>query len=189
MSDSWKNLSADQSRKELVAALTNWGRQFKITDDWIFQAALETMFVYHPAVDPTPLIRPRAEDWYWIYAPKGGTPLFSPMLTQRVWYSHPHPSNEHWEQFKQRMESEFRKQLTAYRRSIERIFGTGKSATLSRDAEWTVRYQKGEPAHEIAGSLTGRYRDREQAVYRAIERFAAAIDLNLGKTKRRQPSR
>jgi hypothetical protein len=51
---------------------------------------------------------------------------------------------------------------------------------MVRDAEWAVRYQKGESAIEIAESsnLIG-YADPEQAIFKAINTFATSISLKL----------
>jgi hypothetical protein len=185
-SDLWKVVQSDDSRNDLAIALFQWAKPFHITEDWIFQCALETLFVYHPAIDPTPIIRPRGKDWYWIYAPKAGADFFRPKLTHNIWSPSTHADAESWETFKRRMESQFKAQLRAYRRKEETRFGAGKAAKLAHDAEWTVRYQKGELAYEIAAGLTGPYKDREQTVYRTIERFAQAVGLNLRKTKKRR---
>jgi hypothetical protein len=81
------------------------------------------------------------------------------------------------------MELQFKRELDHYRRRIELSQGVGKEDHLTRDAEWTVRYQKGERVSAIAEGLMA-YDDSVQAVRRAIERFAKMIGLTL-KTSRR----
>lgn len=65
---------------------------------------------------------------------------------------------------------------------------TAKRDNLARDAEWTARYQKGEQVFEIAVGMK-RYKDCEQTVYRAVERFATFIGLNLRRVRKRRDTK
>jgi hypothetical protein len=178
------NLSNDPARQRLLAALQNWASRFGITEDWIIQTAFDTLQIYTDSTPP--LVRPTGANFqYWLYVPIADSPSFKPTFEQNFWY--PSPAwGETWSRFKKRMESTLSKELNAYRRTMEMQAGIRKQDTLLRDAIWTVRYQKGEAAFEIAADLTN-YDDAEQTVYRAVERFARMIGLNLRKTRKRRP--
>jgi hypothetical protein len=178
--ESWGQLQSDPDRSELFERLKHWANQFRITEDWIFEAALETLLIYSPG---PPLWKARGDEWLWRYRPKGFHPLFEAKLENTVWYPTQLGWSESWDAFKNRFESQLSAQLAEYRRMVERKFGIGRDR-IDRDAEWTVRYQRGIPALEIAIGLTG-YSDPEQAVYRAVERFAASIGLTLRKNSTR----
>jgi hypothetical protein len=80
------------------------------------------------------------------------------------------------------MLAEFRRQLAAYKTTVETRFGVGREKRLRTEAGWTARYQKGESAADIVQTIDiGDLIDPEQATYRAIERFAKSIGLNLRK--------
>jgi hypothetical protein len=185
--ESWDHLRGeDEERLELLKALQDWAAQWRITEDWIIQTALDTLQGYS-AYPNTPMspARPKGSDsaWFWMYAPRGPDPAFQPQLDYsklrgNVWYP-----QEDWKIFKTRQLAHFAAQLEDYRREVERRFGA--RGNLTRDAEWTARYQKGETAIDIAFDMK-RYRDSEQAVYRAVERFALTIGLNLRKTHRQR---
>jgi hypothetical protein len=60
----------------------------------------------------------------------------------------------------------------------------------TRDARWTVKYQKGQTVIEIMEAEWPKgFADTEQAIYRAIDRFATSIGLHLrGKGRKRGKS-
>ena len=184
MFESWHYLQKDSARLELVKALQDWAMQFRITEGWILQVALDTVQGYSAYTNsPLGFARPKGSEsaWFWLYAPRG-YPAFQPRFAykagENVWYP-----REEWKTFKHRLLSQFADQLEDYRRIVR--VRSEVTANLARDAEWTARYQKGETAIDIAFGMT-RYRDSEQAVYRAVERFALAIGLNLRKTHRQR---
>jgi ribosome-associated translation inhibitor RaiA len=182
--ESWIKLQSDQTRKNLFNALQEWASRFRITEHWIMQTALDTVQCYSAYPNTAlSLARPKGSEsrWFWIYAPRSSYGSFKPSFESNFWHT-----GEVWPIFKKRMESQFKKQLKLYRQAVEARMG-GTLEHLERDAEWTARYQKGQAVFELAGELRG-YEDSEQTVYRAIERYAATIELNLRKNqKRRRP--
>ncbi len=172
--ESWEKLQTDTERTGLLPALQAWADRFRITDSWILEAALDTLSIFSPR-QPGGIDR----EWAWRYNTRGFHPNFKPTLETNVWYPPEHGWQESWDAFKDRMESQFSTQLASYRRMVESKFGIGKEMMV-RDAEWTVRYQKGESAIEIAESaaLIG-YADPEQAIFKAISKFATSISLRL----------
>jgi hypothetical protein len=180
--ESWETLHSDPARKELLTAFQNWAGRFRIREDWIIQTALDTLQNYSDFT-PTPLVRPEGnQDWFWLYMPAGQDPRFLPTFDANVWYPPKNGQMEVWHEFKCRMKSQFKKRLEEYRRMMESMYGARKDNSI-RDAEWTARYQKGDAAFEIATGLTGY--DPEQAVYRAVARFASIIGLKLRQNRKR----
>ena len=178
--ESFEKLKSQSERAPLLSALETWAASFRVTEIWIFEAALDTLSTYS-------LRQPGAieREWLWRYNPRGFHPPFTPILENSVWYPPERGWHEPWDAFKRRIESQFSNQLAAYRRMVESKFGIGKEM-MARDAAWAVRYQKGESAIEIAESagLIG-YADPEQAVFKAINKFAASISLKLKRRSER----
>jgi hypothetical protein len=182
--ESWAVLQNDSERPELLKSLQDWGARFRITEAWIFQTALDTLQGYSEYANaPMVFARPPGSEaeWFWLYAPRAPYPAFQPRLAykfgENVWYP-----QEDWKHFRNRVLDPFMAQMMDYRRAVEARLGAGEN--LARDAEWTARYQKGEQATEIGFSMTTYY--DLQTVYRAVERFALAIGLNLRKVQRRR---
>ena len=150
-----------------------WMRTFAIKDEWILDAALETISWNYSSKDTT-------AGWFWLYVPETRNPVFSPTFDHNLWI----PS-EPWASFGKRIRAQISGQLSQYRRDCNRRTGTSKPE-LKRDAIWTVRYQKGVLAREMAEELREGYEEPEQAVYRAIDRFAKSIGLTL-RNHRRTP--
>jgi hypothetical protein len=57
--ESWENLHSDPERAELFTAFQKWAEQFRITESWIIQTALDTLQNYSDFT-PTPSSGPRA---------------------------------------------------------------------------------------------------------------------------------
>lgn len=175
--ETWHLLRSNPRRIGLLRVMEQWADRFRITETWILDSALDTLFIYCPENRIPGMIGA----WtFWRLLPNGPQAHFEPRLQKSHWYPSPNAwPGESWDSFKKRMESQFRTQLAEYRRVVEDRFGTGKEM-IPRDAEWTVRYQRGESAIEIAESadLIG-YEDPEQAVFKAISKFARSIHLNL----------
>jgi hypothetical protein len=176
---SWEELKKRDERHLLQSAIEEWADQYSIVETWVFEAALDTLLTYYLGSEPL-------EAWLWRYNPRGYHPLFEPRFSQNVWYPSSRGWPESWEAFKKRMQSEFAKQLVAYRRMVETKFAIGKEEHLDRDARWTVLYRKGQSVRVISNQANLKcYSDPEQAVFRAIERFARLIGLDLTRRKER----
>ncbi|MEO8097869.1 MAG: hypothetical protein ABI811_09220 [Acidobacteriota bacterium] len=86
------------------------------------------------------------------------------------------------------MQRDFTKELTLYKQTITARLGVGRHDRIKQEAEWTVRWQKGESIVQIANAVDiGTQADPEQAIYRAIQRFAKGIGLTLRKKGERPP--
>jgi hypothetical protein len=172
--ESWGHLQTDSARRELLLALRGWAAQFHITEAWILQTALDTLQGCSGYPNTPFSFAGKPKTFFWFYAPRASHPEFKPKLNESFWY----PQLETWGAFRSRTLAQFRANLDEYRRTVEARAGLRKRDTMERDAEWTVRFQKGEAPAEFANTLTG-YEDSLQTVYRAIERFADEIGLNL----------
>jgi len=153
-----------------MSILSGWAREFKVRDKWIFDAAVNTIIWNYSYSS----VKRR---WFWL-PPDSPNPPFSPTIRDE-WY----PS-EPWGKFKERIGAQINSQLAQYRSDCKKRNNTSKPE-LKRDAEWTVRYQRGERAKDIAAELSRRYEQPAQAVYRAIDRFAKEIGLTLSSRRRK----
>jgi hypothetical protein len=171
----------DSVRREILSRdsikiLDRWARSFALSDRWIKSAAVETMLWHYSA-------RSESARWIWFYMlpHRSMNPPFATNLKDNIW----NPS-EPWEAFAKRIRYQTNQQLSQYRSESNQRYGTFKTK-MKRDAGWTVRYQRGEHAKDIAEELYRGYEEPAQAVYRAIERFAKAIGLTLPNRRRRTP--
>ena len=144
--------------------LRRWARGFEIRDQWIFDAAVDTILWHYDTGNVN-------GPWFW-FPLESRNPPFNPTISG-TWY----PS-ESWGEFQERIGAQINGQLAHYRRDCKRRSSTSKPE-LTRDAQWTVRYQRGNRAKDIAAGLFRGYQQPEQAVYRAIKRFAKDIGLTL----------
>jgi hypothetical protein len=180
--DRWGTFKEETGRVHLLETLLKWANAFRITEAWMFDAALETLLMYCPGVRPSAdrAVETDGPERFWQSVPGGFHPRFTPKLDNAVWYPPHWGVPEEWDSFKSRVESQFSSQLTQYRRMVELKFGIGREEHLYRDAVWTAKYQRGQTAIEIAESedLRG-FSDPEQVVFRAVDRFAKSIALNL----------
>jgi len=166
--------------KTLDRALRLWAKSFSIEDKWMLQSARATMYMYGVSWRDPQL------PWTgWSNAgPQHLTlrPTFDLNISD-CWMPPEFGGSETWDTFSDRMRSEFNYGLARYRKRQSEHFGVLKD-NAERDARWTVRYQKGELATEIAETLSGPYEDSSQAVWKAIDRFAKDIGLTLRKARR-----
>lgn len=172
ITESWSRLKTNpEHRQDLLAKLEGWAERFLITEEWIFDAALDTLLTYR---------KRKCEKWFWRYNPRGFHPRFEPVLPGNFWYPPLGASSESWEHFKKRMQGQFRRQLAGYRTTVETRFGVGREKKLQIEAGWTARYQKGESVIETVQTINiGELADPEQTTYRAIERFSKSVGLKL----------
>jgi hypothetical protein len=178
--DLWEHLQQDGERKELVDSIKRWAAHFRITEGWFYNSALETLIVYCPKpVPPGTPVRETILRRHWHGTSSPSHPIFKPEFRDTVWYPPQRGWTEPWDVFKKRIESQLSSYLATYRRTVELKYGVGREENLLRDATWTVRYQKGETAIDIAETDNPGGLDPEQIVFRAVSRFAKSIGLNL----------
>ena len=173
--ESWQNVEAGADRRELVAALRRWGNEFSITEHWIFDVALDTLMVYYQVVHCQGKKPP--DRWRWYILKQGFQPTFAPQFSLDGSYGG--SWDESWALFRRRIEFELRVQLSEYKRRVDLIFAVRRKEHLDRDARWTALYQKGEDAISISETSELEGNDPEQTIFRAINRFAKLIGLNL----------
>ena len=168
---------------EFMSQLEYWAHRFSMKDEWLKEIAIDTIFMHRELETPAGL-------WSWVemrleFLSPGGE--FKPTLKDATWSPDENRSalapGETWDSFNDRMRTQFYKQLSLYRNESKKRHGLG-TASMKRHAEWAVRYQKGENAKDIAMEIQARYEDRDQAVYKAIARFAKNIGLTLEKRRR-----
>jgi hypothetical protein len=171
--------------KELDRALTLWAKDFSIEDKWMLENAHTTMYMYGAIWKD-----PRARWTGWIQAgPQHLTlrPTFDVTISD-LWTPPEYGGLETWNQFSNRVRSRLNQTLAQYRKRQSEHFGVLKD-NARRDAGWTVRYQKGTSATEIAKELPSVYGDPEQTAWKAIDRFAKDIGLTLRQTRRHRTRR
>jgi hypothetical protein len=167
--------------KKLDKALRSWAMAFSVKDDWMLENARTTMYMYGANwKDPT-------EEWpTWIQ--QGPNHLMERQTFEMAfngwWIPTENGGLQTWDEFAGNFRTELNKGLNAYRKSQSARFGVLKE-NAGRDARWTVRYQKGTLAVEIAKELPSAYGDPEQTVWKAIDRFAKEINLTLRQNRRR----
>jgi len=178
--ESWDRLTKDEERKELYAKLKEWAQEFFIKDEWLLDAALDTLFHGDPRTTIASGTGPK--QYHWNYYSRGFHGLFEPALERNVWYPPEHGWQEDWDAFRSRMSKQFNRQLSEYRKFVMGRLVGGGDEQHARDATWAVLYNKGVRAIDIAAQtdLIG-YKDSEDAVFKAIQRFARGIDLTLRK--------
>ena len=185
--DSLSLLKSDRSRSDLLGAIEQWAERYGLMEDWILEAVVATGWRDQGIESVSgktrkPQVAKRVdEDDAFCYSPSVifETP-FESKFTNAAWLPLDWGGNEIWPDFRRRITSEFDKQLKAY----GAVFGIDRPH-ISRDAVWTVRYQRGDSAFEISKELAG-YSDAEQTAYRAITRFANTIGVRLRRNKRRR---
>ena len=181
--ESWQECQAAVNRSELAMALKLWGDAFLISDDWIFDAALETLATNCPQ-----LRRPQMRDeaWRWFFGSRESHPGFDPQLNKAYWFPPRGGWPESWKEFKHRMERQFRTQLLQYKHAVETRLGVDREKQILKLAVLAVRWQKGESISQIVQTIhIGQQADPEQATYRAIQRFSKSIGLKLRKRNQR----
>ena len=166
--------------KEVDQALKFWANTFSIEDEWMLENARTTMYMY--GVNWSDLEAP----WTgWV--PAGPLHLLRlqafDMKISELWIPPKYGGRETWEIFSGRLKSRLKKELGHYRRRQSEHFGVQRD-NAERDARWTVKYQKGTLAAEIAEGLPRRYEDPGQTVWKSIERFAKDIGLTLHQSRR-----
>ena len=105
--DRWEYFQQGTERKNLRDALQKWAAKFRITEAWILDAALETLLIYCPQVQPTTNApREKGSVRFW-RIPLDFHPVFTPAFDRAVWYPPQRGWWERWESFKSRMQHQF----------------------------------------------------------------------------------
>jgi hypothetical protein len=144
--------SETQEALDLHTALTKWSSQFHLTNEWLLDLALHTLFHWREKKEEGQPVRLR-----WHRLPFGGMGAFDGWapefeLTQDGWDL----NDEDWPQFRKRVQNAFEKSLNDYREQTTLIALNGgwRRAPDIRDSKqrfkWLALWQvKGWSAKEI----------------------------------------
>jgi hypothetical protein len=147
-------------------ALARWGSRLplKTAPDWMFTIAIQTV-LHHGFSD----------EWRWV-CQMPDFRLIPPVLGCQP--------GETEAQFRRRALRDFERILSEYVRDLRHAYGAGlrtndtREVTLRRDAEWTARFLAGTAAYRMDPDYD------EDAILRAVHRFAARIQLDLSAVRR-----
>jgi hypothetical protein len=187
--------SGDESR------VKPWLTDHHIKDPWLRMALFQTMFAWEQDPDGP---NARVDDEYlWFHYDALGMnnfPDFKPKLIdpfptfsydsnipRTALFTQPFKQvrqmisahkTEPLDSFERRMTAQFTRQLKQYTNRLTGMMNYGTNPERWRDAKWTALVFTGETRAAIARGLR-KYDDAENAVARAVTRFAKAIDLSL----------
>jgi hypothetical protein len=184
-SKKYNQFSDAMSDRLLVQALKAWAITFSVEDEWMLENARVTMYMYGANWTDT------QEEWpVWMQAGPKHLSYRHPfeMNLKGLWIPPEHGGLQTWEEFSGNFESELTAALNRYRKLQTTHFGVLRD-NVRRDARWTVRYQKGQLASDIAKELPHAYGDPAQTVWKAIDRFAKDIELTVRPYRRRRTAK
>jgi hypothetical protein len=158
-----------RSLNDLDQALRKWSLTHGLQDDWILDAAIQTM---HSWARGGPLGK-------WGYVPKE---LNAPKFESR--FGHWVPQYLKWAEFKKISDGLYRRELASYRAKIRNMWGEGQSS-LSEHAVWTVLWQQGkspEAIQRLHFKKTGQTLS-SVAIQKAVHELAASAGVTLRRPK------
>lgn len=104
---------------KVFAAIQAWARVHNLSDEWILDAAVQTIAAWHLS---------NRSEVKWHYLPDDlNTPIFTPDFGGQ-WL----PPVMNWSTFKTEMDGAYRKQLRAYRETVAKLWGDNKPHGWSR---------------------------------------------------------
>ena len=175
--------------RDLCSALRKWASSHGIRDQWILDAAVQTLAQWwrqsraaeeglkrKQALTNKNALEPRAEakaEMRWFYTPDDPGE-FKPSFG--IWL----PALTRWSEFKKHADTQYRKQLQEYRQRVTRWWSID-SKRLPDQAIWTVLWQRGKSAGQIriCKEVEQYRRVNESTIEMGVRRFAAAIGLKL----------
>jgi len=150
-------------------ALRKWASAHGFQDDWIRDAAIQTM---HTWVRGGPVGK-------WAYLPKElNLPKFQPRFGYWV------PQLSEWAKFKKISDATYRSELANYRAEVRNMWAEGQTS-LSEHALWSVLWQQGKSPEAIKRrhlKTTGQALSLA-AIQQGVHEFAATAGLTLRKPK------
>jgi hypothetical protein len=160
---------------EVDQALDQWAVLHGVKDDWIRDAAVQTMWawaLYGPSK-------------HWTWFPAGlDTPRFQPSLG--VWVPYFYRS---WAEFRKLTDASYRRQLAEYRSRVTTLWGAVQTG-LSEHALWAVWWQQGKSPEGIRRrhqKITGKSVSLTN-IQVQVHAFADAVGLTL-RTQKAGPRR
>jgi hypothetical protein len=179
--ETYKQFIEAMADRELTLALRAWASSFSIKDPWMLDSARITMYMYGATWRD-----PQLKWTGWIQSFPEHLGMITPfeIRISAIWIPPKYGGQQTWEAFSDQLRSDFNEALNKYRKVQSVHYGVLKG-NAERDARWTVMYQKGLLAVEIAEELPSAYGDPAQTVWKAIERFAKEIGLTVRQNRRR----
>jgi hypothetical protein len=160
--------------EQVAQAVRTWAEEFGFLDKWLQDVALQTMDSW--ARDKTKS--------NWTYSPEE-LRLLKFEVDFGVWFPvRGIEGHLDWLEFKQLVDTTYRRKLAAYRAKVRKMWGEG-SSKLAEHALWTVRWQRGispgriQIDHRRATGVTLSTTN----IQKAVHEFAAAAGLILRKRR------
>ncbi len=167
---SWEEINAQPEYGSGVAALRQWAKAFNVADQWVLDAAVQTLASLAAGATPG--------HWHY-HAPDLRVPEFRCQL-QAAWL----PEFQSWDEFKANVLKKATDQLEPYRRAVALLWG-GARRTQPRQAVWTALFQRGKSPGEILlqHKRAGFPQVTQANIHHGIRSFAKAIGLTLRTSK------
>jgi hypothetical protein len=197
---SWSRLQHSRSCTDLRYAVSRWGSTAGrgLHYDWLLESALVSLGQYSPSQNkpkhPARLIvgATRRAPFMWRYGhqvhSRGWGLNFEPKFVGTI--AHPEqeparwlPRDEWyfgtWEQFKRRMQNQFDRELSRYRKNVVTHWGLNKGLHVNY-ARWTIARLSGLTWREVVARYCElqRYSDGETQAKKRVREFAAEIEIS-----------
>jgi hypothetical protein len=154
---------------EVERAVRKWAEAHGIRDEWIWDAAVQTMQSWAH--------QERISKWTYLAA-ELGTPRFQPQFG--FWI----PFFMRWREFKRTTDERYRRELANYHTSVGTLWGQ-RQPKLSQQAVWTVLWQRGKSPEAIRSRhlrTTGKTVSLPN-IQRSVHAFATAAGVSLRPAK------
>jgi hypothetical protein len=191
----WKNLTRydrHSAIRNLQKELLQWGQELNLTDQWLLDGALYTL--YRWARNPTGAFLRDPAAWNRLsQVPYEDESRGFSSKEQEFrfesdgWYA----DQETWNDFKNRVTKQFGEKLAHYELYMEKLATTRDlvrpiDIRYPNHYEWLARYQSGDLT---LNGLASRIRQKENTVLKAVQRAATRIGLTLrpGKSMTKHP--
>ena len=166
--ESFRELARIPECSTVCDAIRAWAQNHEIRDEWILDAAVQTLVKRDLQAAPR-----------WFYVPPE-MPVRVFDLFPAMWIPPFAPGGQSWPKFKRSLFQNFRKQLEDYRRSIQRMWGA-KHRELPIQAEWAVLWQHGSTPGQIQIRHRKKYGKNISValIQQRVHAFADAVGLTL----------
>ena len=168
--DRWKRIEKSQDLEDLKEKMRYWAIHHQFRDDWLMDAAVQTMRWWSESK--------AAPRYIWLYTETDAPRFCQTTPLPETWFPQNANGGETWDSFSGRLLKDMRRQLNLYRSTVIKYYGIDKG-NLPRDARWTVLFQKGQTASQISRELPRANKEPIQTVSKAVKRFARSIGLTL----------
>jgi hypothetical protein len=166
--ESFRELTAIPDCAPACDAILAWAHLFEIRDEWILDAAVQTLIKRDVQAPPR-----------WFYVPPE-MPVRVFEIFPAMWIPPFAPGGQSWPKFKRQLFQNCRRQLEEYRRSVQRMWGA-KHRELKIQAEWAVLWQRGWTPGQIQIRHRKKYGKNISValIQQRVHAFADAVGLTL----------